>query len=61
MPRTINRSQGREVRDRIGEGVGEAKKRNKPFKESYRRDVENGGRLGRKEQTKMSAQKIIEN
>ena len=38
------RAQGREARDRIGEGSGEAKKRRKPQK-SCRRDVENGGDL----------------
>ena len=32
MLRTINRAQRREARDRVGEGGGEAKKRNKPQK-----------------------------
>ena len=39
------RAQGREARDRIGEGGGEAKKRKKPHK-SCRRDVGNGGDMG---------------
>ena len=37
-------TQGREARDRIGEGGAEVKTRKKPEK-SYRRDVKNGGRL----------------
>ena len=40
-----NRVQGREARNRIGEGGRGVKKRKKPEK-SYRRDVENGGDLG---------------
>ena len=39
------RAQGREVRDRIGEGGGESKKRKKPHK-SCRRNVGNGADLG---------------
>ena len=39
------RAQGRQARDRIGEGGGEAKKRKQPMK-NYRRDVENGGDSG---------------
>ena len=38
------RAQGREARDRVGEGGGEAMKRKKP-QNSYRRDVENEGDL----------------
>ena len=41
------RAQGRETRDRTGEGSGELKKRKKPHK-SCRRHVGNGGDLGGK-------------
>ena len=44
MLRTINRAHGREARDRIGGGEGEAKKRKKSEK-SCRLDVGNGGDL----------------
>ena len=57
MQGTINRAQGWEARDRIGEGGGEAKKSKKPQK-SYRSDVENRGHLGGREAPQMPTKPI---
>ena len=40
----MTRAQGRETRDRIGEGGEDAKKREK-FQKAYKRDMEDGGDL----------------
>ena len=54
------RAQGREARDRIGEGGGEAKERKKNSKKGYRKDVGNGGNLGGRREKRIDKHVLVQ-